>query len=61
MGLPRAYYSSNDHWHITSLQTLPLYLLAGYITVLAIRFAKMVPHHALAGNSAVIIALLAIH
>lgn len=52
------YYLPSDLWHITSLQTLPLYLLAGYITVLAIRFAKKVPTHALAGNSAVITALL---
>ncbi len=54
------YYLPNDLWHITSLQTLPLYLLAGYIAVTAMTLASKTPRYALVGNSAVILALLAL-
>jgi len=31
------YYLPNDIWHITSLQAFPLYLIAGYISIYAIK------------------------
>lgn len=52
------YYLPSDLWHITSVQTLPLYLLAGYIAVTAMILASKTPRYALAGNSAVILTLL---
>jgi hypothetical protein len=36
------YYLPSDLWHFTSVQTLPLYLLAGLITILTFEYAK---HH----------------
>lgn len=54
------YYLPTDLWHITSVQTLPLYLLAGYITVLAMRFANQLPRSALVGNTLVLTAILTI-
>jgi hypothetical protein len=44
------YYNPGDLWHITSLQTLPLYLLAGYITILTIRFASKRANPAIYGS-----------
>lgn len=55
------YYLPSDLWHITSVQTLPLYLLAGYIAVTAMTLASKTPRYALAGNLSVIIALIAIN
>ena len=52
------YYFPTDIWHITSVQTLPLYFLAGYITVIAINQANKLPRWAFAGNSLVLSVLL---
>jgi hypothetical protein len=52
------YYLPADLWHITSLQTLPLYLLAGYITVLAMSYARRLPNYAYPGNCAVLCVLI---
>lgn len=54
------YYLPSDLWHVTSLQALPLYLLAGCITVTAFRLAHKIPRSALLGSTAVIVVLLAI-
>ena len=53
------YYLPSDLWHITSLQALPFYLLAGYITVVALKYANRTPKLALSGNSLVLIAITA--
>ena len=53
------YYLPSDLWHITSLQALPFYLLAGYITVVALKYANRTPKLALTGNSLVLIAITA--
>ena len=48
------YYLPGDLWHITSLQTLPLYLLAGYITAVSLKLAKKTPRYAFVGNLSVV-------
>ena len=52
------YYLPSDLWHITSLQALPFYLLAGYITVVALKHANRLPRLALCGNSLVLIVIM---
>lgn len=47
------YYLPSDLWHLTSLQALPLYLFAGYITVLTLSLAHKTPRTALAGSAVV--------
>lgn len=37
------YYNPSDLWHITSLQTLPFYLVAGYITMYTLKYSKPRP------------------
>lgn len=54
------YYLPADLWHITSVQTLPLYLLAGYITVFAMEQADRLRAWAYAGNTVVLVVLLAV-
>jgi len=54
------YYNPGDLWHITSLQTLPLYLLAGYITVSTLRFASRRQTLATLGSTALALALVGI-
>jgi hypothetical protein len=54
------YYLPSDLFHITSVQALPLYLLAGYITVMAMRYASQLPKTATIGNSLVLVAILAL-
>lgn len=52
------YYLPGDLAHITSLQTLPLYLLAGYITVTALHHANSLPRLSTMGNGLVLAAIL---
>lgn len=52
------YYLPGDLWHITSLQTLPLYLLAGYITVICMKSANNLPRWSWAGNTLVLSMLI---
>lgn len=54
------YYLPGDLWHITSLQTLPLYLLAGYISVSVLEFANRRPIKATLGSTILAISLAAI-
>ena len=54
------YYNPSDLWHITSLQTLPLYLFAGYITMATLRLASRTPGQATIGSSIVAFALVAV-
>lgn len=54
------YYLPGDLWHITSLQTLPLYLFAGYITVQTFEYAKSRQKAATIGSAALAICLVGI-
>lgn len=54
------YYFPDNLWHITALQAIPLYLLAGYGTMIAIDFARKLPKLALVGNTTVLTLLLCI-
>lgn len=54
------YYLPSDLWHITSLQTLPLYLLAGYITVISLKSANAIPRLSWAGNALVLSIILVV-
>jgi hypothetical protein len=54
------YYLPGDLWHITSLQTLPLYLVAGFISVIILEFAKRRPMRATFGSTLLAISLAAI-
>lgn len=47
------YYLPGDLWHLTSLQALPLYLSAGYITVFILSMARKTPRTALAGSAVI--------
>jgi hypothetical protein len=55
------YYLPSDLAHITSLQTVPLYLLAGYITVTALRYTHRLPRLAITGSSLVVFAILVLN
>lgn len=47
------YYLPSDLWHLVSVQALPLYLFAGYLTVIGLSLARKMPRAALAGSTAV--------
>ncbi len=52
------YYLPADLWHLASLQTLPLYLFAGFITYITLRTARRYSRLALMGNFLVIAILV---
>ena len=52
------YYLPSDLWHLTSVQTLPLYLLAGFITVEVLEHEKSHPRTAFVGSIALAICLV---
>ncbi|HVS58616.1 MAG TPA: hypothetical protein VHD60_02630 [Candidatus Saccharimonadales bacterium] len=52
------YYLPSDLWHLTSVQTLPLYLLAGFITVEVMEQEKTHPRFAMAGSIALALCLV---
>ena len=52
------YYLPNDLWHITSLQTLPLYLLAGFATLYTFDYASSRQKAAITGSVLVAIFIL---
>lgn len=54
------YYLPPDLGHITSIQTLPLYLLAGYITVTALGLAHRSPRLASLGSTILALSLVGV-
>ncbi len=54
------YYLPGDLWHVTSFRAFPLYLLAGFITVVCMHFSLKLPRWSILGNSSVLCLLLTI-
>lgn len=52
------YYLPADLWHLTSLQTLPLYLFAGYVTITTLRYAGSRHIPAVLGSTAWVVVLV---
>jgi hypothetical protein len=54
------YYLPTDLWHITSVQALPLYCLAGFGTVTILRFAMRLPRSATLGSATLALVLVGV-
>jgi hypothetical protein len=54
------YYLPGDLWHLTSLQAIPGYIFAGYVTVTMLRFASRRPLSAMIGSTLLAILLVMI-
>jgi hypothetical protein len=54
------YYLPGDLWHITSVQTLPLYLFAGFITIQTFEYAKSRQKAAIIGSTALVVCLVGV-
>ncbi len=52
------YYLPNDLWHITTVQVIPLYLLAGAFTIYALNFAKTRQKAAIIGSTLVTLSVV---